>query len=310
MSKFKKVAGKTMLKGEFDMGFAFDLISIKQVKYDIAQTDASKEEFEFHSDQIRRQLKNYLAIINSKFYKDLYEANKAVYHAVDLAKKNQVTAFYVDYLNWTRWILKQKLQEHFDGEPLSEIKIGYDNRYYLQANNSFHLILFDKEDKEYIEKTFPKGFCMHHDYAILHHMGKLRYVPLHRTIMEKAGFNLENKSIDHINRCKFDNRKSNLRVCTKGENNRNKVNKTNNPSGFPGVLLHKNKKSWKALVTHEGIRYYVTHFTTIREAAICRDLLAKKYHKEFATKSILDPSKEEIEKAQNLINTKLKIFKI
>ncbi len=60
------------------------------------------------------------------------------------------------------------------------------------------------------------------------HGSKLR---LHRVVMSTP----KGLQTDHINGDTLDNRKSNLRVCTSAENQRNRGKQRNNKSGFKGV---------------------------------------------------------------------------
>ena len=71
--------------------------------------------------------------------------------------------------------------------------------------------------------------------------------------------------IDHINGDKVDNRISNLREVTNGENQQNlKRCKSHNKSGYLGVS--KNKKKWKAEIAAGGRKYHIGTFDTPKEA--------------------------------------------
>lgn len=108
-------------------------------------------------------------------------------------------------------------------------------------------------------------------------------ISMHRLIMNAP----KGKEVDHINGDKLDNRKSNLRFCTRKQNGKNKGFSKNNTSGFKGVYWHrtkyKNKISgyWAARIACEG-KKYVKYFKNKLEAAHAYNELAKKYHGEFA----------------------------
>lgn len=63
---------------------------------------------------------------------------------------------------------------------------------------------------------------------------------------------------DHINRDKLDNRKSNLRVCTRSENLHNKQ--------ATGVWLDKRRGTWQAEITINGTKRYLGAHKTREEA--------------------------------------------
>lgn len=74
---------------------------------------------------------------------------------------------------------------------------------------------------------------------------------------------------DHINRDKLDNRRVNLRLVTKSENNRNKGPQANNTSGVLGVTRHSNG-SWVAQASLNGRNYYISSHKTLKEALAAR----------------------------------------
>lgn len=63
--------------------------------------------------------------------------------------------------------------------------------------------------------------------------------------------------VDHINRNPADNRRSNLRICTQFENNKNR---SNNTSGITGVTWHSRSKKWRATIKKNGKQYELGEF--------------------------------------------------
>lgn len=87
--------------------------------------------------------------------------------------------------------------------------------------------------------------------------------------------------IDHRNRDGLDNRKRNLRRCTKAQNARNSFrNIHGKTSRFKGVSL--NKKPWRANIMVSGKQIYLGTYSNERAAAIAYDRAAVKYFGEFA----------------------------
>lgn len=98
------------------------------------------------------------------------------------------------------------------------------------------------------------------------------YKRLHQLIMNAP----KGMVVDHINRDKLDDRRSNLRICTTKENNYNKGPKPNQE--FKGVTPCK----YKASITYEGVTYNLGTFKTKEEAARVYDKKAIELYGEFA----------------------------
>lgn len=98
---------------------------------------------------------------------------------------------------------------------------------------------------------------------------------MHRLIM-----GMRKGEYDHINRNALDNRKENLRICTRKQNvaNRNVANKF----GFRGVTRYKGTRDFIARIVDNGTRVTIGKFKTKEEAARAFDKKAKELHGEFA----------------------------
>jgi hypothetical protein len=86
--------------------------------------------------------------------------------------------------------------------------------------------------------------------------------------------------VDHINGDTLDNRRANLRVCTKSENNRNRRKLHPTTSRFKGV--YKNTKPWIALIECNGKQFVLGRFASEEEAALAYDKAAKEHFGSFA----------------------------
>lgn len=104
-------------------------------------------------------------------------------------------------------------------------------------------------------------------------------VTLHRLIMNVP----RGMVVDHINHNKKDNRTSNLRICTQGQNLLN-MRKYRGQSGFKGIYWNKNTEKWRVQVRHEGkyLSIIPREYLNEAEAAMTYDKYIKQYHGEFA----------------------------
>jgi hypothetical protein len=101
---------------------------------------------------------------------------------------------------------------------------------------------------------------------------------LHRLIMnEPEGFD-----IDHVNGNKLDNLRSNLRICSRQENNYNRGVRSDNTTGFRGVWFDKRTGRFRCEIKKEGKKYSLGTYKTAAEAANAYNYKATELFGEFA----------------------------
>jgi hypothetical protein len=88
--------------------------------------------------------------------------------------------------------------------------------------------------------------------------------------------------VDHINHNGLDNRKSNLRLCTRAENNRNSRSFRKKTSKYKGVSWDKRRNRFVASIRCNGKYYYLGRFNSQITAAKAYDKKAKELFGDFA----------------------------
>jgi hypothetical protein len=99
------------------------------------------------------------------------------------------------------------------------------------------------------------------------------------------------KLIDHKNKNKLDNRRSNLRICTNSENLMNRGKQRNNTIGHKGVSEDKRikRKKYRARITANKNTHLLGYFEKADEAGAAYKKSVKQYHGRFARTD--DPEK-------------------
>ena len=80
----------------------------------------------------------------------------------------------------------------------------------------------------------------------------------------------DDKIVDHIDHNTVNNRSTNLRICTQLENCKNYGMKSNNSSGFNGVMWNKRNKKWIASITVNYKKIYLGSFSNKQDAIEAR----------------------------------------
>lgn len=94
--------------------------------------------------------------------------------------------------------------------------------------------------------------------------------------------NWPQSEMDHINRCKLDDRWENLRVVSRSENALNRDMQSNNTSGARGVHWDASRGKWVAQIKTEGVAFFVGRYDSFDEAVAARDSAVQDTHGDFA----------------------------
>lgn len=176
-------------------------------------------------------------------------------------------------------------------------KIGFDNVRILHHPNEIifcsdyaEMILYNKKceeiartkiDIEDVDKI--KGYCWSMDnkgYVYRFDdtkkpIGKTRgkVIRLHRIVMNLK----DTRDVDHINRDKLDNRKINLRCCSRSMNIMNSKKSIRNKSGCTGVHWDKRKNKWLSSICVNYSHKFIGYFNNFNDAVAARKAAELKY---------------------------------
>ena len=133
--------------------------------------------------------------------------------------------------------------------------------------------LVDDVDYDGLSKS---SWCFSHGYAYRKDHHKTVY--MHRQIL---GY--PKARVDHKDRNKLNNIRSNLRILSRsGLNQANAERRSDNRSGYKGVCFDKRRSKWNAEIQANKKRKSLGAFTSAEEAAKAYDKAAKKLFGEFA----------------------------
>ncbi|MDR5802169.1 HNH endonuclease [Caballeronia sp. LZ001] len=146
------------------------------------------------------------------------------------------------------------------------------------------IALVDDEDYERIAKH---RWCMSCGYALRgttvagHTVQRL----MHREILRLPSD--DKRLIDHRDGNRLNNQKSNLRICNKSENSRNRLAPKNNKTGFKGVCLCKATGRYRATINVSGSKQiHLGYFDTAAAAHEAYSKAAPNFHGEFANNGL------------------------
>jgi hypothetical protein len=137
--------------------------------------------------------------------------------------------------------------------------------------------IVDDEDYEYLNQW--KWCVTDTGYAIRQaSRPSKKGIRMHRVIMQTP----DGMDTDHINGNKLDNRRCNLRICTRSQNLQNSLAHSNNTSGRKGVSWSTLHQKWVAQIKTNTGYHYLGLFSDIADAVKTYDVAARKYFMEFA----------------------------
>lgn len=112
------------------------------------------------------------------------------------------------------------------------------------------------------------GHLHHQGYrvVVLHN----RQYQVHRIVWLYVYGAMPDGHIDHINRCRDDNRICNLRIVTRSQNKHNGNTYANNTSGEPGVYFMTSIGRWQARINVGGVRRHLGSFVNFEDAVAAR----------------------------------------
>lgn len=138
------------------------------------------------------------------------------------------------------------------------------NKAYIRLTGTEDKMICDLDDLEMLKKSTwaknAKGYAKCRKKTD----GKMKTVLAHRLVMNA----LKGQIVDHINRNRLDNRKSNLRIVDTKANRVHAELRPGNNSGYAGVERKKN--SWVAMITIDGKYSVIGRFPTKEEAIKAR----------------------------------------
>lgn len=141
-----------------------------------------------------------------------------------------------------------------------------------------YVALVDDEDFEYLNQ-----FSWHADKSKTNIYASRKITVNGKRINQRMQWDvMGNKWCDHIDLNGLNNQKSNLRKCTKQQNNMNQKPRKNSSSKFKGVSWKKKINKWQSQIEFNKKGIYIGVFQSEIEAAKAYDKKALELFGEFA----------------------------
>ena len=127
----------------------------------------------------------------------------------------------------------------------------------------------------------PAGYAIRFEAS----NGSMRSYYMHRDVTGAPS----GHEVDHVNRDKLDNRRENLRLCSRSQNNVNVVRASYpNSTGFRGVFYIEARGQWCAQIWANGRHLKLGRWRSPEDAARAYDSAARELHGEFAVLNFPD----------------------
>lgn len=155
----------------------------------------------------------------------------------------------------------------------------------ILLGNGEKTLVDDEDYKKFVNYLGVSWSKTSHGYVATKKMVNYRvtHFYLHRLVIDAK----DGETVDHINRNRLDNRKSNLRICTQAQNCWNNDKKSKR-SGYKGVWKDYGKRhGYSAVITVSGERTYLGHFDTKEKAALAYNEAAVNLKGEFAVLNVV-----------------------
>jgi hypothetical protein len=122
---------------------------------------------------------------------------------------------------------------------------------------------------------YNQGYAVH---------GERRRGKYHTTLMHRLILGDPQGDTDHANGNGLDNRRCNLRACSRSQNAKNQRprNRPDKTSHFKGVGWYKPYGKWRAKIMVDYRTIHLGYFASEEDAARAYDEAARKYHGQFA----------------------------
>ena len=169
-------------------------------------------------------------------------------------------------------------QQQRKSKNTKENKWIFDGDVVIGITSSGDKFLIDADDFQMV-----KNYCWRknkHGYIVANKRSSTnKTILLHRIVMNVDDDNI---LVDHKYWDKTDNRKSNLRLATKSNNNININRRKDNTSGYTGVTYNKRNNKYTARISKNGKRIFIGYFNTLEEAVEARHKTEIDIHKEWS----------------------------
>ena len=132
----------------------------------------------------------------------------------------------------------------------------------VYIDEGIHMRCIDSNGKSFIFENNDYDLIKPYTWSVNSIRGQIRsystgkFVTVHRLIMDAK----PRQQVDHINRDKFDNRRSNLRFATHQQNQCNKGLMSNNSTGYKGTCYDKRSNRIMAYINYKNVRTYLGYF--------------------------------------------------